>query len=60
MLIEMVQPSGSEHARQLVKITGAAAGIREQYDRRPGPVNGAFKRRAADFNVSMLLHSQSP
>ncbi len=50
-----LQPSGSEHTRQVVKITGAAAGIREQHDGNSGPVNGAFERRATDFDVSMLL-----
>jgi hypothetical protein len=55
-----LQPSGSEHARQVVKITGAAAGIREQHNRSAGPVKGAFERRATDFDVSMLLHSHSP
>src|SRR5262250_1245188 len=55
-----VQPTGSEHARQVLKITGAAAGIREQHNRSAGPVKGAFERRAADFDVSMLLHSRSP
>jgi hypothetical protein len=55
-----LQPSGSEHARQVLKITAAAAGIREQHNRSAGPVNGAFERRAADFNVSMLLQSHSP
>src|SRR5262245_66522291 len=55
-----LQPSGSEHARQVVKITAAAAGIREQHDRSAGPVKGAFERRAADFDVSMLLQSHSP
>jgi hypothetical protein len=55
-----LQPSGSEHARQVLKITGAAAGIREQHNRSAGPVKGAFERRAADFDVSMLLQSHSP
>src|SRR5262249_6036927 len=55
-----LQPSGSEHARQVVKITGAAAGIREQHHRSAGPAEGAFERRAADFDGSMLLHSHSP
>ena len=55
-----LQPSGRKHARQLVKITGAAAGIREQHDRNARAVKGAFERRAADFDVSMLLHSHSP
>src|SRR5436189_6379283 len=55
-----LQPSGSEHARQVVKITGAAAGIREQHNRSAGPVKGAFERRAADLDVSVLLHSHSP
>jgi hypothetical protein len=55
-----LQPSGSEHARQVLKITGAAAGIREQHNRSAGPVKGAFERRAADFDVSVLLQSHSP
>jgi hypothetical protein len=55
-----LQPAGSEHARQVVKITGAAAGIREQHDRGAGPIKGAFERRAADFDVSVLLQSHSP
>ena len=55
-----LQPSGSEHARQVAKITGAAASIREQYDRRARPVKSAFERRAADFDVSVLLHASSP
>ena len=55
-----LQPSGSEHACQIVKITGAAAGIREQHDRGAGTVKGAFERRAADFDVSVLLQSHSP
>src|ERR1700736_3684344 len=52
---DALQPSGSEHARQVVKITGAAAAIREQHDRGAGPAKGAFERRAADFDVSVLL-----
>jgi len=52
-----LQPSGGEHARQVLKITGAAAGIREQHNRSAGPVKGAFERRAADFDVSVLLQS---
>src|ERR1700722_3041807 len=55
-----LQPSGSEHARQIVKITGAAARIREQHNGSAGPVKGAFERRAADFDVSMLLQSHPP
>jgi hypothetical protein len=55
-----LQPSGSERARQIVKITAAAAGIREQHTRSPRTVEGAFERRAADFDVSVLLQSHSP
>src|SRR5262249_26031011 len=57
---EGLQSTGSAHARQALKISGAAAGIREQHNRSAGPVKGAFERRAADFDVSMLLHSHSP
>ena len=32
----------------------------KQHDRSAGPVNGAFERRAADFDVSMPLQSHSP
>ena len=49
-----------EHTRQVVKITGAAAPIREQHDGNSGPVKGAFERRAADFDISVLLQSHSP
>ena len=52
-----LQPSGSERARQVVKVTGAAAGIREQHDRSAGTAKSAFERRAADFDVSVLLQS---
>src|SRR5690242_5022291 len=54
-----LQPAGSEHARQIVKITAAAAGIREQHNRSARTVEGAFERRAADFDVS-VLQSHSP
>jgi hypothetical protein len=53
-----LEPSGSERARQIVKITAAAAGIREQHNRSARTVEGAFERRAADFDVSVLLQSQ--
>src|SRR5262245_41534017 len=43
-----------------VKITGAAAGIRKQHDRNAGFVKGAFERRTADLDVSVVLQSQSP
>ena len=56
---DCLQPFGSEHARQVLKITGAAAGIREQHNRSAGPAKGAFERRAADFDVSVLLQSHS-
>ncbi|HVH79693.1 MAG TPA: hypothetical protein VM782_09910, partial [Stellaceae bacterium] len=35
----------------------AAAGIREQHNRSARPVKGAFERRAADVDVSVLLQS---
>src|SRR6202162_5919428 len=55
-----LQPTASEHARHVAKITGASAGIREQDNRSARPIKGAFERRAADFDVSVLLHSHSP
>jgi hypothetical protein len=54
-----LQPSGSEHARQVLKITPAAAGIREQHDRSAGPIKGAFERGAADFDVSVCFNFAS-
>jgi hypothetical protein len=55
-----LQPSGTECAHQVVKITGAAAGVREQHDRGARPAKGALERRAADFDVPVLLQSYSP
>jgi hypothetical protein len=55
-----LQPSGSEHARQVVKITGAAAGIREQHDRGAEPAKGAFERRAADFEPDSVRDDVTP
>jgi len=52
-----LQPTGSEHARQSLKITAATPGIRQQHNWSTGPVKGAFERRAADFDVSVLLQS---
>ena len=46
--------------RRVPRRESAAAGIREQHDRSAGPVNVAFERRAADFDVSMPLQSHSP
>lgn len=55
-----LQTSGSQHARQIVKIAAAAAGIREQHNRSARTVEDAFERRAAYFNVAVLLQSHSP
>jgi hypothetical protein len=54
------RPPDCERARQIVKITAAAIGIREQHNRCARTVKGAFERRAADFDVSVLLQSHSP
>ena len=54
-----LQPSGTECARQVVKITDAAAGVREQHDRGARPAKGALERRAADLDVSVLLQAHS-
>jgi hypothetical protein len=55
-----LQPSGTECARQVVKITGAAAGVREQHDRGARPAKGELERRAADFDLSVLPQPHSP
>jgi hypothetical protein len=55
-----LQPSDTEHARQVVKIARAAAGIRKQHNRSARTVEGAFESRAADFDVSVLLQYHSP
>jgi hypothetical protein len=46
---DSLQPSGSKHAREVIKIAGAAAGICEQHNRSARPVKGAFERRASSM-----------
>jgi predicted lipase len=50
-----LQPSGSERARQIVKITAAAAGIREQHNRSARTVEGAFERDATSYRFEEVV-----
>ena len=54
------EPSGSQHARQLIKISGATARIREQHDWCARTAKCAFQRRVTDVDASMLLQSHLP
>src|SRR4051794_39475864 len=54
------EPSGSQHARQLIKITGATARIREQHDWCARTAKCAFQSRVTDIDASMLLQSHLP
>src|SRR4051794_26256355 len=54
------EPSGSQHARQLIKITGATARIREQHDWCARTAKYAFQSRVTDVDASMLLQSLLP
>jgi hypothetical protein len=54
------EPSGSQHARQLIKITGATARIREQHDWCARTAKYAFQSRVTDVDASMLLQSHLP
>ena len=49
--------AGDECLRQIGKITGAVAGVREQDDRIARPVRGAFQCRATDINAPTLPQS---
>src|SRR5262249_38723938 len=55
-----LEPSGSQHARQLIKITGATARVREQHDWCARTAKCAVQRRVTDVDASMLLQSHLP
>ena len=57
---DRLEPSGNQHARQLIKITGATARIREQHDWCARTAKCAFQRRVTDVDASMLLQSHLP
>ena len=54
---DRLEPSGNQHARQMIKIAGATARIREQHDWCARTAKCAFQRRVTDVDASMLLQS---
>src|SRR5262249_19648340 len=54
---DRLEPFGNQRARQMIKIAGATARIREQHDWCAQTAKCAFQRRVADVDASMLLHS---
>src|SRR5262249_33189363 len=54
---DRLEPSGNQRARQMIKIAGATARIREQHDGCAQTANCAFQRRATDLDASMPPHS---
>src|SRR5262249_57593229 len=54
---DRLEPSGNQRARQMIKIAGATARIREQHDWCAQTANCAFQRRVTDVDASMLLQS---
>src|SRR5262249_22395025 len=57
---DRLEPAGNQRARHMIKIAGAAAGIREQYERCADAANCAFQRRVTDLDGTMLPHSHLP
>src|SRR5262249_29653762 len=57
---DRLEPFGNQRARQMIKIAGATARIREQHDWCAQTANCAFQRRVADVDASMLLQSHLP
>jgi hypothetical protein len=54
---DRLEPSGNQRARQVIKIAGATARIREQHDWCARTAKCAFQRRVTDVDASMLLQS---
>ena len=57
---DRLEPSGNQRARQMIKIAGATARIREQHDWCAQTAKCAFQRRVTDVDASMLLQSHLP
>ena len=57
---DRLEPSGNQHARQMIKIAGATARIREQHDWCARTAKCAFQGRVSDVDASMLLQSHLP
>jgi hypothetical protein len=54
---DRLEASGNQHARQIIKIAGATACIREQHDWCARTAKCAFQDRVTDIDASMLLQS---
>jgi hypothetical protein len=52
---DRLEPSGNQHACEMIKIAGATARIREQHDGRARTAKCAFQGRVTDVDGSMLL-----
>src|SRR6516162_3038122 len=57
---DRLEPSGNQRARQMIKIAGATARIREQHDWCARTIKCAFQRHVTDLDGTMLLHSHLP
>src|SRR5436309_9989480 len=57
---DRLESSGNQRARQLIKISGATARIREQHDWCARTAKCAFQRRVTDVDASMLRQSRLP
>src|SRR5437868_14235025 len=57
---DRLEPSGDQRARQMIKIAGATARIREQHDWCARTAKCAFQRRVTDVDASMLRQSRLP
>jgi len=57
---DRLESSGNQRARQLIKIAGATARIREQHDWCARTAKCAFQRRVTDVDASMLRQSRLP
>src|SRR5215469_9009970 len=57
---DRLEPSANQRARQMIKIAGATARIREQHDWCAQTANCAFQRRVTDVDASMPLQSHLP
>src|SRR3954449_3934251 len=57
---DRLESSGNQRARQLIKIAGATARIREQHDWCAHTAKCAFQRRVTDLDIPMLRQSRLP
>ncbi len=57
---DRLEPSGDQRARQMIKIAGATARIREQHDWCAHTAKCAFQRRVTDLDTPMLRQSRLP